>query len=220
LDEWREGAEVSVSAIQGVIEQLLRAVAAAHAAGVVHRDLKPGNVLVVQGGWKDPLARGAPLVKVLDFGVAKWLHSATAIHTREGLGTPSWTAPEQGQVGHRPALNADVWSLGLMVFWLLTGRQYWLAAGEGGSIAELALELMRRPIVPASERAQVLGVSDLLPAGFDSWFARCVCREPDRRFADAGSALDSLGRILGLHTRQPRWWDFWRRGQRRRTGDR
>jgi len=219
LDEWRTSAAVTAAAIQSVIEQLLRAVAAAHSVGVVHRDLKPANVMVVPGDSQEGPETAAPRVKVLDFGVAKWLRSTTGANTQAGLGTPSWAAPEQGQAGHRPAPNADVWSIGLLVFWLLTGTQYWLAAREGGGLADLALELVRRPIAPASERARELAVAELLPAGIDPWFARCVCRQPEKRFADGGAALDALGPILGLRARRSRWWKRWRRGRGRRGGD-
>ncbi len=215
LHEWRASEAGEAPAIRSVIEQLLRAVAVAHSVGVVHRDLKPANVMVVQG-----LESAAPRVKVLDFGVAKWLQSTTGAITQAGLGTPSWTAPEQGQSGHRPAPNADVWALGLLVFWLLTGTQYWLAAREGGGLADLALELMRRPIAPASERAQALGVAKLLPSAIDPWFARCVCRQPEKRFADAGAALDALGPILGLRARRSRWWNRWSRRRGPRGGGR
>jgi serine/threonine protein kinase len=218
LDDWRSSSMSEAAAVRSVVEQLLRAVAAAHSVGVVHRDLKPANVMVVEDDIQERREPGAPRVKVLDFGVAKWLQSTTGGITQAGLGTPSWTAPEQGQSGHRPAPNADVWSLGLLVFWLLTGTQYWLAARDGGGLADLALELVRRPIAPASERAQALGVAELLPSSIDPWFARCVCRQPEERFVDAGAALDALGPILGLRARRSRWWNRWQRGLRRRGG--
>ena len=101
-----------------ILTQLTRAVGAAHDAGVVHRDLKPGNILLGEGRG------GALLVKVLDFGLAKFMASAelTAI-TQKGqvFGTPAYMSPEQGRgdiVDHR----TDIYSIGVLAYELCTGR--------------------------------------------------------------------------------------------------
>jgi serine/threonine protein kinase len=172
-----------------VLSQLFAAISAAHARGIVHRDLKPENVRVA--------ARGDALqLKVLDFGIAKDFGVETFSGTTPGLGTPLWTAPEQGREGYEPKPQADVWSLGLLTFFGLTGKQYWLNAGERASMADLAIELLKSELVPASERAQQLGVAARLPAGFDAWFARAVNRAPERRFRDAAEAWRVLEPLL------------------------
>lgn len=100
--------------------QLGLALAATHAAGIVHRDLKPNNVYLVP----DPHLAGNDVVKVLDFGVAKLVAGTTAHITQTGdlLGTPPYMAPEQtldaGQVDHR----SDIYSLGCLLYHLLTGN--------------------------------------------------------------------------------------------------
>jgi eukaryotic-like serine/threonine-protein kinase len=212
LDDWLASGPTPAET-RVVIQQLLRAVAAAHAVGVVHRDLKPANLLVVES----PDAPGRPALKVLDFGVAKALGSFTGASTQEGLGTPMWTAPEQGQPGHAPAPNADVWSLGLLVFRLLTGKHYWLSANREGPLSAMALELMRGSIGSASTRAAELGCEDLIPPGFDTWFARCVVRDPKQRFRDGGQALDALAPVLGLAARRRGPWAWLRSWRRRRA---
>ncbi|HVY48553.1 MAG TPA: serine/threonine-protein kinase [Minicystis sp.] len=173
-----------------LLDQLFAGAAAAHAANVVHRDLKPENVFLVG----EP---GAFVVKILDFGIAKVVRESTLAGTTPGLGTPLWTAPEQTREGQviRPA--ADVWALGLLTFRLLTGKAYWRAANDPKSSAfDVAVELVRAPLVAASERARELGVEDALPPGFDAWFARAVVRDPDARFANAAEAHAALAPLV------------------------
>jgi serine/threonine protein kinase len=147
-------------------------------------------------------------VRVLDFGVAKVVRDATLSGTMPGLGTPLWTAPEQGQEGTvRP--SADVWALGLLVFRVLTGRMFWRHAEDKSTAYDLAVELLRAPIPKASERTRELGSDVELPRGFDAWFARMVARDPAARFATAGEARDALAAIVPLRGAgppvRPRW---------------
>jgi serine/threonine-protein kinase len=184
-----EGGALGPAAARQLLEQLFEALREAHAAGIVHRDLKPENIRVA--------ARGERLqLKLLDFGIAKDFGIDTMSGTTPGLGTPLWTAPEQGRDGYRPVPNADVWALGLLCFYALTGALYWRNAGERASMADLAMELIKSEIVPASQRAVELGLGESLPAGFDAWFERAVQREPSQRFADAAQAWQALAPLL------------------------
>jgi len=179
----------------GVAARLLAgvgdALAAAHRAGVVHRDLKPENLRVEERG-------GEPHLLVLDFGIAKEFAGLDISATAPGLGTPLWVAPEQSREGYVAAPSADVWAFGLIAFFVLTGRLYWLHAEDASSLAELALELMRSPLEPASVRARALGIRRSLPRGFDAWFARAVHRDPAARFADGAQANRALATVLSL----------------------
>ncbi len=180
--------------IRAIYEQLCHAMAAAHAGGVVHRDLKPENVFLARS-----LRAGsaAITVKVLDFGIAKIEAEAGTRATKGAVGSPLWMAPEQTAPGPiTPA--ADVWALGLLAYELVTGKSFWRAANsDGGTTAQLLREIVLDPIPAASERARDQGLSHLLPAGFDSWFARCVEREPQQRFAEAGAMWRALEPLLG-----------------------
>jgi eukaryotic-like serine/threonine-protein kinase len=105
--------------------QMIEGVDAAHAAGIVHRDLKPDNVMVTQD------KRGAPLLKLLDFGIAKvdeMPESGQAL-TRPGalLGTPEYMAPEQVYSANSADVRSDVFSLGVILFEMLSGRRPVLA---------------------------------------------------------------------------------------------
>ncbi len=174
--------------IREIIEQLFHAVSAAHRAKIVHRDLKPENIFLAEAR-----RRGITHdVKVLDFGIAKMLRLMDAVATAAGLGTPLWTAPEQGAKGHRLEPSADVWALGLIVFQLITGRIYWRHMQPGSSAIDIAQEIIEGKIDKASDRAAELGSPVALPPAFDAWFARCVVRHPKKRFADASEAYEEL----------------------------
>jgi serine/threonine protein kinase len=172
-----------------LLEQLFAALSAAHAVGIVHRDLKPDNVRCAAEGSE-------PRLKVLDFGIAKAVGISTLSATTPGLGTPLWTAPEQAREGYQPAPTADVWSLGLLTFFALTGVQYWRHAAARASMADLAIELIKSELEPPSQRVEQLGVPVPLPVGFDAWFERCVNRDPAARFRDAAEAWQALTPIL------------------------
>jgi eukaryotic-like serine/threonine-protein kinase len=198
LDELVRGQShhgLPLAAARQLLEQLFSALAAAHERGIVHRDLKPDNVRV--SGDADAGFR----MKVLDFGIAKDFGVGTLSGTTPGLGAPLWTAPEQAREGYRPVPSADVWSLGLLTFFVLTGRLYWRNAEEHASMADLAIELVKGDLEPATTRLSRLsagrdGEPPGLPPGFDAWFARAVSRDPDQRFADARVAWAELAPLF------------------------
>ena len=176
-----------------IVAQLCHAVGAAHVAGIVHRDLKPENLFIAATRRMG----GARMVKVLDFGIAKLVAEAKTAHTA-ALGTPMWMAPEQTAAGGTVGPQADVWAIGLIVFRVLTGRFFWLAAErEGSTLAQLLRETVMEPIPLASHRAGELGLPPaLLPLGFDGWLARSLDRTPGARFADANAQLEALRGFL------------------------
>ncbi|MDC3957560.1 serine/threonine-protein kinase [Polyangium jinanense] len=136
-----------------------------HAHGIVHRDLKPDNVFLVQENG-DPL-----FVKLLDFGIAKVLHSGSSELTEEGmiLGTPHYMAPEQARsegVDHR----ADVYSLGVMMYRAFTGRLPFTAESTIGVITRHAMEAPEPP-------SRFCAMDGLLEA----MILRCMAKRPEER---------------------------------------
>jgi serine/threonine protein kinase len=185
--------------VREIFVQLCHALTAAHNAGIVHRDLKPENIFL-------GVARREGIaftVKVLDFGIAKLLAEAHHTHTA-AIGTPLWMAPEQTEVGQAIRPATDVWPLGLIAFYLLTGFHYWrIANAERLSAAALLREVVLEPIVPPSERAALYGRADRVPAGFDAWFARCVCRDVDQRFQDARQVREGIEQVIAIASSAP-----------------
>ncbi|WP_434046123.1 MULTISPECIES: serine/threonine-protein kinase [Sorangium] len=175
-----------------VLDQLGRALEAAHNAGIVHRDLKPENVFLEDAGDGAP-----PRVKLLDFGIAKIIDQARDSMTG-AVGTPLWMAPEQAGMSHAALPQSDVWAYGLLAFFVLTGEVFWEGRGLPALLREIALD----PIPTASRRAAELGLPPLL-AGFDAWFARCVAREPFARFTGASTMWPALERLLDAASLAP-----------------
>ncbi len=175
--------------LREIMEQLCHGLSAAHEAGIVHRDLKPENIFLAA-----PRRPGVPFtIKILDFGIAKVAEQARTHSETAALGTPLWMAPEQAGAGGSISPRTDVWPLGLIAFWLLTGRFYWKAARADGTTLQAVLkEVLFDPLVPASVRAAELGHNQKLPPGFDAWFARAVARDPAARFATARDAYAAL----------------------------
>jgi serine/threonine-protein kinase len=166
------------------LRQVARALVKAHDAGLVHRDLKPENLFLTRGD------DGAPIVKILDFGIAKMAAEVSALTASDTfLGTPGYMAPEQTDSrGPAVTFRADLYTLGLIAFKLLTGRSYW----RTGSLAQLLAQILAEPMPPASERGATFGPE------FDAWFRRACDRDPEKRFASASEQVEALAVALGL----------------------
>lgn len=166
--------------VLAIAEQIAGALAAAHAAGIVHRDLKAQNVMVL------PAAGGGMRVKLVDFGIAKPLAPAGGPLTSTGhaLGTPIAMAPEQIRGG---AINprTDLYALGVLLYQLLTGRLPFQAP-TAQEIAELHLH------APAPRVSQLAPV----PAGVDAVVRRCLEKRPEDRYPDVHAALAALRQAL------------------------
>jgi serine/threonine protein kinase len=145
----------------------------AHAAGIVHRDVKPANLLLNERGS----------VKVADFGIARVVDETTTGMTMAGtvLGTAGYLSPEQAR-GEPATPASDVYSLGIVAYELLTGGRPF----EGGSSTAEAAAHIHQPVPPASER----GVG--LPREVDPVFERALAKEPGRRYASARDFVRAL----------------------------
>jgi serine/threonine protein kinase len=185
--------------VREIAEQVCHAMSAAHSLGIVHRDLKPANIFLGEARR----VGASKMVKVLDFGVARVVRENLTLNGSP-LGTPSWMSPEQAR-GEAATPASDVWALGLIAFYMLTGRLFWRAAmrtdprpapGPEDDVAMLR-EVVEAPIPIASMRALELGVFEQIPKGFDQWFALCVARDPGERFVSAAAAYAALRQALG-----------------------
>lgn len=171
-DEAGRGAVVSSADTTAAIVQLAAALDAAHAAGIIHRDVKPANAL-----WN---AAGA--LVLTDFGIAKDLGGA-ANQTQAGIvmGTPTYMAPEQAQ-GLPLTPATDIYALGVILYELLTGRAPFVASEP------LAVLLQHVQDAPPSPRA----LRPDLPPAVELVVLRALAKQPEARYASAGALADAL----------------------------
>ncbi|MDR7188104.1 serine/threonine-protein kinase [Microbacterium sp. BE35] len=155
------------------VDGILEALEYSHRAGVVHRDIKPGNVMVTDAGQ----------VKVMDFGIARAVSdsSSTVAETTQILGTAAYFSPEQAK-GEPVDARADVYSTGVVLYELLTGRQPF----RGESPVAVAYQHVSEAPVPPSE------VNDTVPRALDTVALRALAKDPFQRYQDAAGFREAL----------------------------
>jgi eukaryotic-like serine/threonine-protein kinase len=158
-----------------IAAEIARALAAAHARGFVHRDVKPGNVLVGRDGR----------VKVADFGIARAVAEAQMTLPGTTLGSVHYFSPEQAR-GEQATTSSDVYALGIVLFELLTGRRPW----EGDSAASIAMARLSGPVPSPS------GVRSGVPPALDAIVQQALSRDPSGRFPTAAAMADALDAFL------------------------
>jgi serine/threonine-protein kinase len=158
-----------------IAQKIAAAIAAAHAQGVIHRDIKPGNVMVTRDGT----------VKVMDFGIARVLGPETAPQTSAVLGTASYLSPEQAQGGPVDA-RTDIYSLGAVLYELLTGQPPFTGDTP---VAVAYKQVNETPAVPSSINPDV-------PARLDAVVMKALSKNPSNRYQTAQEFSADLGRVI------------------------
>ncbi|HUS32063.1 MAG TPA: serine/threonine-protein kinase [Kofleriaceae bacterium] len=152
--------------------QLADALGAVHALGVVHRDLKPENLILIARDGRDDT------VKLIDFGVAQ----IGGEGTQAVIGTAAYMAPEQAVTGASVDRRADVYSLGVLLFEMVTGRHPFPSATDSEYILRHAEDKPPRPSKLASK----------CPPALDDIILRCLAKKPEQRYADAAQVASAL----------------------------
>jgi serine/threonine protein kinase len=175
--DWREALRITGAVAEGLDH--------AHSHGVVHRDVKPANIMV--------LASGEP--KIMDFGIAK-VPASNLTTAGEFFGTPSYMAPEQAQ-GESVDARSDIFSLGCVLYLLLTGKR----AFDGPNVPAILSKITHKD--PPAPSSLVAG----LPAGVDAVVSRALAKDPNERYPDARSFAEDLNDVrTGREPQNLRGW--------------
>jgi hypothetical protein len=158
--------------------QACEALSEAHALGIIHRDIKPENLFLTRG------PNGRKVIKLLDFGVAKRLGVHRRVLTRTGhaVGSPWYMSPEQMSLPNEVDARSDLWSLGVVLFRLLTGHLPF----EGDTVAEVCARVLEAPTPDA------LSLRPNLEPGLVAVVERCLCKSREARYRSADALAEAL----------------------------
>lgn len=180
-----------------ILEQVCRALSEAHERGLIHRDVKPSNVILCERGGE------GDVTKILDFGLVKDLNargSAEATHTESIAGTPLYIAPESITSPDPVDGRADLSSLGAVADFLLVGEPVFL---HQGLVQVCAAHRHEAPVAPSTRRAG-------LGAELDAIILRCLEKRPEARFESAGALREALlaapAAATWTRARAAAWW--------------
>jgi serine/threonine-protein kinase len=180
-----------------LLRQVTLALQEAHEAGLIHRDIKPSNIFAARRGAMDDVA------KLLDFGLVRPVTTpASPSSSDEGkiLGTPLYMSPEQATGSPTLDARSDIYSLGAVAYFLLTGRPPF----DRATAIEAIIAHARDPVVPPAH------VQNGVPADLNDVVLRCLSKDPRDRFADAESLEAALGRCECARSwdkyEARRWW--------------
>ena len=193
--ELLEGADLSqiirsgLLPVQEAVLYILQAcegMAEVHAHGIVHRDLKPGNLFVTRR------PDGTPLIKVLDFGIAKSTlpmndGERAVTMTLVALGTPLYMSPEQIRSSRDVDARADVWSLGAILYELLAGRP----AFGGNSVVNITAQVLE------AQPPSVTAMRPEVPPELDKALGRALAKKPEQRFVDVAAFAKAIAPFAG-----------------------
>ncbi len=188
-----------------ILKQVCESLREAHGKGLIHRDIKPANVMLCERGGE------SDVVKVLDFGLIKDVHATDTRDITQYarlLGTPAYMAPERIRNPSEAAPTVDIYAVGALAFYLLTGKRVFDAPNEL-ELARLILEV-EAPRTSSAARQPI-------PNALDDLVARCLAKAPDARPQRVEDLLAVFAAILQAHpwTQEAaeRWWHDYRGGR-------
>ena len=187
-----------------LLRQACDSLAEAHGASLIHRDIKPANIYVCRYG------RSTDFVKVLDFGLVKMREAGASddltMTAERGVGgTPAYMAPEQAGGDEHVDGRADIYALGCVAYWLVTGQMVFQAR----TALKMIADHLGTPPVPPSERTELD-----VPKALDDVILACLEKDPNRRPQSADELSQRLAACEGLSPWTPQraqeWWDLHR----------
>jgi serine/threonine-protein kinase len=181
---------ISLRAASRILTEAARGLRRAHELGIVHRDIKPGNIFLSKDDDRE-------VVKILDFGIAKETFAMERVgestRTGELMGSPHYMSPEQIRSAKDLDGRSDCWSLGVILFRAITGKLPFDADGLGGVIAKVLADPIPRPSEIAAD----------VPPDVDAFFEKALARDRAARFQTAREMAESFARVIGEDPRAP-----------------
>ena len=167
--------KLSITEVVDIMLQLTDGMAHAHDAYIIHRDIKPQNIMILSNG----------MIKITDFGVAASLNSTQLTQTNSVMGTVHYLPPEQAQ-GKGSTIKSDIYSMGIMMYELLTG----LVPYKGDNAVEIALKHLKEPL-PSVRKA-----NPAIPQSIENIIIKATAKNPRNRYTDAREMHEDLKTAL------------------------
>lgn len=171
----REKRRMQPAEVAGIARQICRALVHAHNNHIIHRDIKPHNIMVTKEGT----------AKVMDFGIARAVTSSTVTNTGSVIGSVHYFSPEQARGGYVDE-KSDLYSLGIVMYEMATGK----VPFEGESPISIALKHLQETVTPPAE------ITDDVPAGLEQIIMKAIQKDPGSRYETAGEMLADLNAFI------------------------
>ncbi len=171
----KQRGHLSITEVVDIMLQLTDGMAHAHDAYIIHRDIKPQNIMILSNG----------MIKITDFGVATALNSTQLTQTNSVMGTVHYLPPEQAQ-GKGSTIRSDIYSMGIMMYELLTG----LVPYKGDNAVEIALKHLKEPL-PSIRKS-----NPSIPQSIENVIIRATAKNPKNRYTDARQMHEDLKTAL------------------------
>ncbi len=171
----KQRGKLSITEVVDIMLQLTDGMAHAHDAYIIHRDIKPQNIMILSNG----------MIKITDFGVATAMNSTQLTQTNSVMGTVHYLPPEQAQ-GKGSTIRSDIYSMGIMMYELLTG----LVPYKGDNAVEIALKHLKEPL------PSVRKINANIPQSVENVIIRATAKNPKNRYVDAREMHEDLKTVL------------------------
>src|SRR5437762_4915562 len=170
-----QGRPLSFDEIGDIVAQVAEAIDFAHSKGIIHRDVKPANIIVLEGNR----------AKITDFGIAKIASGGNLTTTGQFLGTPNYMAPEQIR-GAPVDGRTDIFSLGICLYECLTHRKPF----GGDSLTSISYKIVHEPFPPLHE------INPTIPEGFADVVTHCLEKDPSKRYQRGKDLANALRAVM------------------------
>ncbi len=181
----KQRGKLSITEVMDIMLQLTDGMAHAHDAYIIHRDIKPQNIMILSNG----------VIKITDFGVATALNSTQLTQTNSVMGTVHYLPPEQAQ-GKGSTIRSDIYSMGIMMYELLTG----LVPYKGDNAVEIALKHLKEPL------PSIRKINSNIPQSVENIIIKATAKNPKNRYVDAREMHEDIKTALDESRRdEPRY---------------